>query len=167
MSALTPGPAEFVVLALESSDGERFAIFRQGDWFGSAAPSQWASRDKGLPAMTRFTHSLELFTEDTIRARLEEMGLDGETVTGHIVRARRVRDMHKVGALWETVSEVGYRNEEGQVVTAPTARTDGDSGQRVFVMRCSVCGCQYGAYGSDIPHRCCPNCQDGPPGLRV
>ena len=167
MSALTPGPAEFVVLAFESSEGERFAIFRQADWFRSAAPSPWASRDKRLPAVTRFMHSLELFTEETIRARLEETGLDRESTTRHLVRARRIRDMHKEGASWETVSEVGYRNEEGQVVMTPTTRIGGEPGQRVFVMRCSVCGHQYGTYGSDIPHRCCPNCQDGPPGLQV
>jgi hypothetical protein len=167
VSALTPGPADFVVLAFESSDGERFAIFRQGDWFRSPARSRWASHDKWLPAITRFMPSLELFTEEAIRARLREMGLDRDSATRHIVRARRIRDMNKIGALWEAVSEIGYRNEEGQVVMARTTRTGGVPRQRVFVMRCSVCGYQYGTYGSEIPHRCCPNCQDGPPGLRV
>jgi hypothetical protein len=34
------------------------------------------------------------------------------------------------------------------------------------VMHCSVCDHEYGTYGVEIPHRCCPNCQGGPPGLR-
>ena len=44
---------------------------------------------------------------------------------------------------------------------------DGDEpSQHVFVMRCSVCGHEYGTYGVEIPHRQCPKCQDGPPGPR-
>ena len=39
--------------------------------------------------------------------------------------------------------------------------------QRVFVMRCSVCGHEYGIYGCDADIRRCPRCQDGPPGLPV
>ena len=53
------------------------------------------------------------------------------------------------------------------MVVARTARTGGEPEQRVFVMRCSVCGHEYGTYGSEIPHRCCPDCQDGPPGFSV
>ena len=110
--------------------------------------------------------SLELMTEDADARTAREMGLAREAVTGHIVKARNVRQMNKGGS-WELVTALGYRNEEGQVVLARTARTGGEPEQRVFIMRCSVCGHEYGTYGSEIPHRCCPNCQDGPPGLPV
>ena len=95
------------------------------------------------------------------------MGLTGDVVTKQIVRARSIRQMNATGGLWEVVTKVGYRNEEGQEVVLKTARTGSDPEQRVFVMRCTVCGHEYGTYGSEIPHRCCPSCQDGPPGLPV
>jgi hypothetical protein len=71
------------------------------------------------------------------------------------------------GVLWERVTDVGYRNPDGQEVAARTDKMSGDPAQRVYVMRCAVCAHEYGTYGSEIPHRCCPNCQDGAPGLPV
>ena len=165
----TPGPTlpRFVVLSFERPEGERFAIFRQNDWLQSVGPSKWGSPASHLSAMEQFVSGLELLTEPILRSRLEEMGIVSDAVTQHIVRARIIRQMNSEGGLWEIVTAVGYRNEEGQVVVAKTARTDGDDpAQHVFAMRCSVCGHEYGTYGAEIPHRQCPNCQDGPPGLR-
>jgi hypothetical protein len=162
MTAPKHGPPEFVVLSFERAEGERFAIFRTDRWV-QYAPAWSTIRDRAV-AMEQFVQSLELLTEESLRGRLEEMGLAGDAVTGHITRARNICRMNKGGS-WEVVSAVGYRNEEGQVVVARTVRTGDDLTQRVFVMRCSVCGHEYGTYGSEIPHRCCPNCQDGPPGL--
>jgi hypothetical protein len=159
-------PAAFVVLSFERSEGERFAIFRHDDWLRSASPSQWGSATKHIAAMEQFVRSLELLTEDVLRTRLHEMGLAGDAVTHHIVKARNMRQMNQ-GVLWERVTDVGYRNEDGQVVVGRTARIGGDPEQRIYVMRCNVCAHEYGTYGSEIPHRCCPNCQDGPPGLPV
>lgn len=161
-----PKSSHFVVLSFERPEGERFAIFRPDEWMQSAATAQWATiRDRAV-AMEEFVRSLELLTEESVRARLEDMGLAGEAVTGYIVKARNIRQMNSKGGSWEIVTAVGYRNEEGQVVIAKTARTDvDDPSQRVFMLRCSVCGHEYGTYGTEIPHRCCPNCQDGPPGL--
>jgi hypothetical protein len=155
---------EFVVLSFERPEGERFAIFRRADWLLAASPSQWGSPTTLMEAMEKFVQSLELMTEESIRGRLQDMGLAGEAITTHIVRARTLRDMHK-GATWEVVTASGYTNEEGQVVVARTSRTGGEPAQRVFVMRCSVCQHEYGTFGAEIPHRLCPNCQDGPPGL--
>ena len=116
--------------------------------------------------MEQFVRSLELLTEEALRTRLEEMGVAADAVAQHIVKARNMRQMDS-GVSWEIVTAPGYRNEEGQVVVAKTVRTDGDDpAQHVFVMRCSVCGHEYGTYGVEIPHRRCPNCQDGPPGQR-
>jgi hypothetical protein len=159
--------ADFAVLSFERSEGERFAIFRQSDWLRSASPSQWGTPSTLFTAVElieQFVHSLELLTEDSLRDRLGEMGIAAGAISDHIVRARKVRHMHE-GASWERVTAVGYCNEEGQVVLARTFRTGGEPEQRVFVLRCRVCGHQYGSYGADIPRRCCPNCQDGPAGL--
>jgi hypothetical protein len=117
--------------------------------------------------MEQFIRSLELLTEDALRARLEETGLAADAVTEHIAKARNIRQMNSKGGSWEIVTALGYRNEEGQVVVAKSVRASDDPSQRVFVIRCSVCGHEYGTYGAEIPHRCCPNCQDGPPGLFV
>jgi hypothetical protein len=160
------GPAEFVVLSFERPEGERFAIFRTDVWLRSGARSQWATiRDRAF-AMEQFVQSLELMTEDALRARLQEIGVADNAVTGHIVKARNIRQMNQGGS-WELVTALGYRNDEGQVVVARTTRIGRESEQRVFVMQCTVCGHRYGTYGSEIPHRLCPNCQDGPSGLPV
>ena len=166
----TPGSTlpHFVVLSFERPEGERFAIFRDNDWLRAASPAQWNSPATHVAAMDRFVRSLELLTEESLRACLEEMGIATDAVTQHIARARNIRELNGKGGSWEIVTALGYRNEEGQVVVAKTVRTDGDDpAQRVFVMRCDVCGCEYGTYGVEIPHRCCPDCQDGPPGLPV
>jgi hypothetical protein len=165
MSAPKSAHPHFVVLSFERPEGERFAIFRPDEWMRSAATSHWTIRDRTV-AMEEFVRSLELLTEESVRARLVDMGLAGDAVTNHIVKARNLRQMNKGGS-WERVTDIGYRNEEGQEVVARTDRVGGDPGQRVFVMRCSVCGHEYGTYGPEIPHRCCPDCQDGPPGLPV
>jgi hypothetical protein len=160
------GPAaEFVVLSFERPEGERFAIFRTDQWLRSSVSSHGAAiRDRAF-AMEQFVSSLELMTEEALRTRLHEIGLADSAVTGHIVKARSIRRMNEGGS-WELVTALGYRNDEGQIVLARTTRT-GESEQRVFVMQCTVCGHQYGTYGSEIPHRLCPNCQGGPAGRRV
>jgi hypothetical protein len=52
-------------------------------------------------------------------------------------------------------------------VIRKTDRTGSAPGQRVFILRCTVCNHEYGADGCDIYDRLCPKCQDGPPGLAV
>jgi hypothetical protein len=167
MSAPGSRDTQFVVLSFERPEGERFAIFRQNDWLQAAAPSQWGSPTTLVAAMEQFVRSLELLTEETLRTRLEETGLAADAVTQQIAKARNIRQMNSKGGSWEIVTALGYRNEEGQVVVAKSVRASDDPSQRVFVIRCSVCGHEYGTYGAEIPHRCCPNCQDGPPGLFV
>ncbi len=157
---------EFVVLSFERPEGERFAIFRRDDWLRSASPSQWGSPATLIAAMEQCVRSLELMTEESIRSVLQDMGLAGDAIANHIMRARNLREMGQ-GGTWERVTDVGYRNEEGQVVVSRTDRMGGDPEQRVYVMQCSVCAHEYGTYGSEIPHCCCPQCQDAPPGLPV
>ena len=64
-------------------------------------------------------------------------------------------------------TEPGYRNRNGQVVVRRTDLAGTDHNQYVYVLRCEACGYEYGANGSDIFQRRCPNCQGGAPGLSL
>jgi hypothetical protein len=58
-----------------------------------------------------------------------------------------------------------YENPNGQVVVRNTGLPGTDFGQYVYELRCNHCGHHYGANGSDIHERKCPQCQCGRPGL--
>jgi hypothetical protein len=70
-------------------------------------------------------------------------------------------------AMSKGTTEPGYRNRNGQVVIRSTHLAGTDHYQYVYVLRCGNCGHEYGANGSDIFQRRCPNCQGGAPGLSV
>ena len=59
----------------------------------------------------------------------------------------------------------GYRNRHGQIVVRATGLPGNDHMQRIYVLRCEACRSEYGANGSDIFQRRCPNCGGGAPGL--
>ena len=59
----------------------------------------------------------------------------------------------------------GYWNRNGQVVVKRTDRPGNDHNQRLYVLECSRCGHRYGANGSDVWQRKCPECGGGQPGL--
>jgi len=59
----------------------------------------------------------------------------------------------------------GFINRNGQSVVRPTGLRGTDHLQYVFVLKCTHCDLEYGANGSDIHERRCPNCQGGRPGL--
>jgi hypothetical protein len=59
----------------------------------------------------------------------------------------------------------GDVNRNGQEVVRKTDRRGNDHLQWVYQLACSHCGHNYGANGSDVHERKCPNCQDGRPGL--
>jgi hypothetical protein len=61
----------------------------------------------------------------------------------------------------------GYTNPNGQTVVRETAMRGTDHNQRIYVLRCTICGIEYGVNGSDIFQRRCPNCQKGRPGLPI
>ncbi len=65
-----------------------------------------------------------------------------------------------------STTSIGYENRNGQKVVRRTDLSGNDHLQRVYVLRCAKCGCEYGANGSDIFERRCPKCQGGRPGLR-
>ena len=62
-------------------------------------------------------------------------------------------------------TEPGYVNKNGQTVLRRTSITGNDHNQFVYVLRCSACRHEYGANGSDVWQRKCPECGDGAPGL--
>lgn len=59
----------------------------------------------------------------------------------------------------------GYVNKNGQVTIRDTGAPGSDHFQRVYQLTCSHCGHAYGANGSDIHERKCPQCQGGAEGL--
>jgi hypothetical protein len=61
----------------------------------------------------------------------------------------------------------GYINRNGQRVVRATGLPGTDHNQKVYILHCERCGTEYGANGSDIFQRLCPNCQKGKPGLPV
>lgn len=59
----------------------------------------------------------------------------------------------------------GFINRNGQVVIRNTGKPGTDHGQTIYQLACTECGDIYGANGSDIFERKCPQHQSGAPGL--
>jgi hypothetical protein len=64
-------------------------------------------------------------------------------------------------------TQAGFRNRNGQTVLRSTGLPGTDHGQSIYQLRCGHCNNEYGANGSDIFHRKCPQCQGGMPGLVI
>jgi PHP family Zn ribbon phosphoesterase len=62
-------------------------------------------------------------------------------------------------------TKTGYKNGNDQRVVRNTGATGNDHNQVVYELECLKCGNKYGANGSDIFQRKCPNCQGGVEGL--
>ena len=60
---------------------------------------------------------------------------------------------------------IGYVNRNNQEVIRATGLPGTDHDQYIYVLRCRNCRHQYGANGTDLFQRKCPNCQGGRPGL--
>ncbi|HLG58141.1 MAG TPA: hypothetical protein VI485_22535 [Vicinamibacterales bacterium] len=145
------------VISVPASDGERFAIIRPEAMIAGMFPLKPA--EGMFEAMKRFISSAPLLTESELRAELTSIGLTDEAVTAQIQRARRQRKFNE-GTSWEQITTIGFRNREGQEVVRKTGREGTTLDQRVFVLRCSVCGHEYDCDGCDIYDRLCPSCQD-------
>jgi prevent-host-death family protein len=68
-------------------------------------------------------------------------------------------------AMHKSTTEIGYTNPNGQIVERSTGLPGTDHNQKVYALRCERCSNVYGANGSDIHRRLCPNCGGGRPGL--
>ena len=152
------------VICVPMPEGERFAIISPETLVARTFPPR---PGEGWPeAMRRYFESNQLFTEAHVRARLAEMGLNEAAVAMQIQRARTLTRFNELTS-WEHVTTIGFRNRDGQEVIRKTEREGSATGQRVFILRCTVCEHEYGTDGCDIYDRLCPNCQDGSPGLPV
>ncbi len=60
---------------------------------------------------------------------------------------------------------IGFVNPHGQENIRATDLPGTDHLQKIYVLRCQHCGHEYGANGSDIHLRRCPECQSGATGL--
>jgi len=67
----------------------------------------------------------------------------------------------------KSTTKVGFVNSNGQVVIRNTGKPGTDHGQKVYQLGCSLCGHIYGANGSDVWDRKCPECQRGRPGFQI
>ena len=152
------------VICVPTPEGERFAIIHPEAMLARTFPPK--PGEKWPDAMRRYFESNRLFTEDRVRVRLAQMGLDETAVAMQIARARKLKDFNALTS-WEHVTTIGFRNREGQQVIRKTDRAGSAAGQRVFILHCTVCDYEYGADGCDIYDRLCPKCQDGMPGLSV
>jgi len=61
----------------------------------------------------------------------------------------------------------GYVNPNGQITIRNTDAPGTDKNQYVYQIACSKYGCNYGANGSDIHDRKCPQCGAGTAGLAL
>jgi hypothetical protein len=146
------------VICVPLSEGERFAIIHPETLIARTFPP--LPKEQWTDAMRRYFGSSQLFTEEVVRGKLAEMGLDETAASMQIQRARKIKDFSALTS-WEHVTTIGFRNREGQQVIRKTEREGSAPGQRVFILRCTVCDHEYGADGAEIYNRLCPKCQDG------
>ena len=71
---------------------------------------------------------------------------------------------------WESGSgdsvKIGYENPNGQRCCGHRGVLGTDHGQYAYKVECTMCGYVYGANGTDLHLRLCPQCQSGAPGIR-
>ena len=161
----TPLP-DVVILKLPGRKEEQFVMIERVDLFPTLAPGQPASREQWLDQFARLLHQPPL-SESEVREALLQRGLSVADIDAQLAAARRkFAVMTSQPTSWEHITRIGYRNPDGQEIVRKTD-VGGPEGQRIFVLRCTVCGHQYGAYGFDADIRRCPACQDGPTALPV
>ena len=157
--------SDFLVVLLPAPDAERFAILRRSAV--PIGPYLWSrSVDDFRAAFARFFEDAVPLTEEQLRSELARRGMPSDDVEDQIDRARNFASAG-AGFRWERTTAIGFRNEHGQEVALKTPAAGNIPGQRVYVLRCSACGHEYGANGSDLHSRRCPQCQDGPPALPI
>ena len=62
-------------------------------------------------------------------------------------------------------TQIGYKNPNRQNVHGTRGIAGNDHGQVSYKLECLNCGHCYGANGTDIFQRKCPECQGGRPGI--
>jgi len=62
-------------------------------------------------------------------------------------------------------TQIGYINRNNQKNHGTRGVKGNDHEQVAYKLECLLCGSTYGANGSDVFQRKCPDCQDGQPGI--
>lgn len=159
---------DIVLLKLpkRQEEQEQFVMIERSSLFPTLEPGQPASREQWMDRFARLLHQPPL-SEADVRDALLRRRLSAREIDQRLMDARRKYDvMTSQITAWEHITRIGYRNPDGQEVVRKTD-AGGPQGQRIYVLRCTVCGHQYGAYGFDADIRRCPECQDGPRALPI
>lgn len=138
----------------------------RSEMFPTISDGEVVSREQWLQRFGRLLQQPPL-DEAAVREALLHRGFSAGEIDNELATARRKYEvMTSQPTSWEHITRIGYRNPDGQEIVRKT-EAGGPQGQRIFVLRCTVCGHQYGAYGFDADIRRCPRCQDGPKGLPI
>lgn len=159
-------PIDVILLKLPNTEEERFVMITRDELFAALAPGQAATREQWMEHFARLLQQPQL-SETGVRDELLRRGLSARDVDDQLATARRkFAVMTSQPTMWDRITRIGYRNPDGQEIVRKTD-AGGPQGQRIYVLLCTVCGHQYGAYGIDADIRRCPECQDGPRGLPI
>jgi hypothetical protein len=121
----------------------------------------------------------QLFDRNWLRAGLEALATESyENSVASIVAKLLLRDRESGTAPDDDDGEPvtrtsgystqpGFTNSNGQTVLRATGLPGTDYGQSIYALKCGRCAAEYGANGSDIWLRKCPQCQGGRPGLSL
>jgi hypothetical protein len=134
----------FIVHCVPFPEGERYVIIATDTLIGQTFPPR--PGEPWWDAMRRFFNEQELLTEHDLRAKLAAIGIAEDEATERIQQARK-RSSLNAQFSWDHATSIGFRNREGQVVVRKTGRDGQTPGQRVFIIRCTVCGHEYGCDG--------------------
>ena len=157
---------EIVLLKLPGDGPEQFVMIARSELFPGLTPGQPASREHWMDHFARLLHQPRL-TERGVREALLQRGVSSREIDDQLAMARKkFAVMTSQPTTWEHTTRIGYRNPDGQEIVRKTD-VGGPEGQRIYVLRCTVCGHEYGAYGIDADKRRCPSCQDGRAGLPI
>jgi hypothetical protein len=170
---MTDRHSEIVLLKLPEQDqdlfdvasakAERFVMMDREELFRTLGP---VSRERMMENFAQLLQQPSL-DEAGVREALLHRGFSIRDIDQQLAAARRkYAVMTSKPTSWEHITRIGYRNPDGQQIVRKTD-AGGPQGQRIFVLRCTVCGHEYGAYGIDADIRRCPACQEGPAGLPV
>jgi hypothetical protein len=157
---------DVILLKLPGDGPEQFVMMSRSELFPGLSPGEPATREQWMDHVARLLQQPRL-VESSVRDALLRRGLSAREIDEQLTTARRkFAVMTSQPTRWDHLTRIGARNAEGQEIVKKTD-TGGPEGQRIFVLRCTVCGHEYGAYGIDADIRRCPACQDGPAGLPV
>ena len=100
-----------------------------------------------------------------IRQIMEQRGYEmgSQNVVVNIKRLFTKASKYKDGT--SKTTQIGYINKNNQKNMGNRGVDGNDHGQKSYKMKCLKCGCEYGANGTDIWLRKCPDCQKGQPGI--